>query len=441
MIRIDFKPDEIPGSLLLGAGDLKDASALATRLREAADPVSEYLRGALSPAAQTQLGGYDGSVPPPEPLRDALVDELNRQLGGPLLYARQRFKGVELARDTLIKALIKQNPLGEGLLRLNRLLLEDAYPDEIARSPRAEWDAWGSLAQDATERVIAEWEDYKPTPEEWQKTETGPPPEFDPTWEEYIWKGINNWLLKYVFHNKCAYCETRTVGYIADAEHFRPKGRVRTKSGIVKTFDVDGKNKITHPGYFWLAYHWKNLLPSCNTCNRYGGKKDLFPVGNDHIAVRRITDPDEKRKHEIRWSKKVADICYLEPEALDAIEDRLLLHPYFDDPEKDVYFQLDGKAVARTGSKRGKASIEVFNLNEANKIAERSRVQNDATKLYLSKITPVIPDMNKMRSVAREVKDEYFKGGLPYGAATFDYLRTFFGDSVLNPEVLLNEPG
>lgn len=440
MIRIDFNPDEIPGSLLLSVGDLKDASALATKLRAADDPLSKYLRGALSAPARTQLDSYDGSAPLPEPLRATLIDELNQQLQGSLLYTRQRFKGVELGRDTLIKALIKQNPPGEGLLRLNRLLLEDAYPNEIALSPRAEWDAWGSLAQDATERVIAQWEDYRPTLEEWQKTKAGPPPKFKPIPEEYIWKGISRWLLRYVFHNKCAYCETRIVGFIADAEHFRPKAQVSTESGIVKTIDVDGKNEIPHPGYFWLAYHWKNLVPACNTCNRYSGKKDRFPAVNPHVAVRRITDPDEKRQYQIRWSKKIADICFLEPEALDAIEDRLLLHPYFDDPEKEVYFQADGKAAARKGSKRGESSIKVFDLNEPNKVAERSREQNNATKLYLGKITPVIPDITKMRSVAREVKEEYFKGDLPYGAATFDYLRTFFGDSLLNPEVLLKEP-
>lgn len=439
MIRVDFNPDEIPGSLLMGVGDLKDPSSLVVKLRDAADALSKYLWEQLSPQAQQQLDVYDGYAPLPESLRDALIDGLNGQLGGALLSAGRRFVGVTLERSILIKALIRQNPQDTGLLRLNRLILEDAYPNEIAQSPRAEWDAWASLAQDATERVIEQWEDWKLKLKAWQDTKVGLAPEFDPAWETEVWKGIRDWLLKYVFYNKCAYCETRVVGYIPDAEHFRPKGQVRTKSGIVEVFDVDGKSKIIHPGYFWLAYHWKNLLPACNTCNRYGGKKDLFPTANPHVGVRRITDPEEKRRYKIRWSKADEEICYLEPDVLDAAEERLLLHPYFDHPEEDVHFQLDGKAAPRKGSKRGEASIEVFNLNEPNKIAERSRVQNDATKLYLIKLAAVMPDPVRMRSVAQEVKNEYFKGNQPYGAATFDYLRVFLGDSLLNPEVLLRD--
>jgi hypothetical protein len=34
-----------------------------------------------------------------------------------------------------------------------------------------------------------------------------------------------------------------------------------------KTKDVEVEDefgyKIKHPGYFWLAYDWKNLMPSC----------------------------------------------------------------------------------------------------------------------------------------------------------------------------------
>jgi hypothetical protein len=36
-----------------------------------------------------------------------------------------------------------------------------------------------------------------------------------------------------------------------------------------------GGKSVEHPGYFWLAYHWKNLLPSCAFCNAHLGKKSI----------------------------------------------------------------------------------------------------------------------------------------------------------------------
>src|SRR5262249_6192965 len=58
-----------------------------------------------------------------------------------------------------------------------------------------------------------------------------------------------------LFHEKCAYCESsyRAVDS-CDVEHYRPKGGV-TESP-------------KHRGYWWLAAHWQNLLPSCPPCNQ-----------------------------------------------------------------------------------------------------------------------------------------------------------------------------
>lgn len=61
--------------------------------------------------------------------------------------------------------------------------------------------------------------------------------------------------LETLFHGKCAYCETRYAHQApVDIEHYRPKGAVE-----------DDKD---HPGYWWLAARWENLVPSCIDCNR-----------------------------------------------------------------------------------------------------------------------------------------------------------------------------
>ncbi len=61
--------------------------------------------------------------------------------------------------------------------------------------------------------------------------------------------------LNKLFHGKCAYCESSIKAVQpTDVEHFRPKGRVAECP--------------EHPGYWWLAARWDNLLASCIDCNR-----------------------------------------------------------------------------------------------------------------------------------------------------------------------------
>ena len=70
----------------------------------------------------------------PEEQKLALVQALNNILKGVLIYETVRFAGVALSPETL--ALRSQNPTGKDLIRLNRLLLQDAYPLEIAKLPQ-----------------------------------------------------------------------------------------------------------------------------------------------------------------------------------------------------------------------------------------------------------------------------------------------------------------
>jgi GPH family glycoside/pentoside/hexuronide:cation symporter len=131
-VLIWWTPEAPIASSPLGMDDLKDPAGLATKLGKASDPLSQYLRGRFSEEAQRQLEEYDVSGPPSEALQRALVGELNRLRQGDLLYEEQRFAQVELTEE--IQTQIKDEPQGEALLCLNRLLLEEAYPHEIAKS-------------------------------------------------------------------------------------------------------------------------------------------------------------------------------------------------------------------------------------------------------------------------------------------------------------------
>lgn len=72
---------------------------------------------------------------------------------------------------------------------------------------------------------------------------------------------------------KCWYTECKSPGADNDIDHFRPKGKVREDKA--------------HPGYYWLAFNWKNMRLSCQRANRprippgsrvAGGKSTHFPL-------------------------------------------------------------------------------------------------------------------------------------------------------------------
>ena len=123
------------GSWLFDVGDfITPSENLAARLKERADNLSKFL---LDEKFQQQtkelLSSYDSSTAPSGELQNALMQDLNEILKEETsLYEKSRFDGISLRTET--KRLIEQNPQGEDLIRLQRLLLEDAYPKEIVKS-------------------------------------------------------------------------------------------------------------------------------------------------------------------------------------------------------------------------------------------------------------------------------------------------------------------
>ena len=110
-------------------GDFIDLSGFVAKLRTLQDPISGYLWNQFSASTQKVLRSVTST---PEQQKLALVQALNNILKGVLIYETARFARVTLSPET--QALKSQNPHGTDLIRLNRLLLEDAYPLEIAKS-------------------------------------------------------------------------------------------------------------------------------------------------------------------------------------------------------------------------------------------------------------------------------------------------------------------
>jgi hypothetical protein len=102
--------------------DLVDLPTTVRRLQEEND-LSRYIRGRLSDETRNMLKEYkDGRD---EKLKEALVRDVNEIILGPSIYDEKMFSKVELREEA--RDLLNTNPEGVDLVRLNRLLLEDAF--------------------------------------------------------------------------------------------------------------------------------------------------------------------------------------------------------------------------------------------------------------------------------------------------------------------------
>jgi uncharacterized protein (TIGR02646 family) len=162
--------------------------------------------------------------------------------------------------------------------------------------------------------------------------------------------------LEKLFYGKCAYCETRLgVAGDWDVEHYRPKGRV--------------SENPAHPGYYWLAYTWENLLPSCTYCNQNrkdaplydepepgdaAGKLDQFPLVDENR--RAMTPADDLR-----------------------LEQPLLINPCdpADDPEQQLTYDIHGQIFALDEqNRRANETIRICHL-------KRRRLRDDRLQIII----------------------------------------------------------
>lgn len=141
-------------------------------------------------------------------------------------------------------------------------------------------------------------------------------------------------------YGKCCFCEGKFEAHASgDVEHYRPKGAVKQRKD----------SEALYPGYYWLAYSWKNLYYSCNICNSTKGS--FFPLADPALRARSHTD----------------DLAREKP---------LILDPGGpDDPREHIRFQDE---IAESKTLRGRTTIDLAGLNRQTLI--------DARLIYLNKI-------------------------------------------------------
>lgn len=154
--------------------------------------------------------------------------------------------------------------------------------------------------------------------------------------------------LQTLFHGKCAYCETSILTtQIGDLEHYRPKGMVRESAD--------------HPGYWWLANDWDNLLVACSNCNRK----------SKQVITKSVSSFTGKMNHfPLRDESKRA----FSPKDNLSDEEPVILNPCVDNPEDHFMYTDQGVIVSKTD--RGKVSIMLLGLNRVPLVLAREKAIN-----------------------------------------------------------------
>lgn len=141
------------GPFTLRRCDIRRPAALISRILRGANSVCVALRERLANGVDRVL--KDDSKKVDERL-ELLVSELNTMLKGESLYDAATFAGVNLREETA--QALQQKRRSRSFLASNRLLLEDAFPDEIYR--RAPGDRALRVVFSMREDYIAELDPY-----------------------------------------------------------------------------------------------------------------------------------------------------------------------------------------------------------------------------------------------------------------------------------------
>lgn len=184
-------------------------------------------------------------------------------------------------------------------------------------------------------------------------------------------KGVRSVLFRSQ-NAKCCFCENkRAPKREFDAEHFRPKAGV--------TEDED------HPGYWWLAYEWSNLLYACKSCNQEF-KKNYFPL----LSNNRAMSPEDDLQNEVP----------------------VIINPISESPEDFIGFdwqQAYGvfvKAIGLDDQNRGNDTIKIVGLNRDDLLGERAEftVMLEQT-VNAMKVALTLNNQEVLNDMKKKIKD------------------------------------
>ncbi len=112
------------------ATDFVSLPGLAAQLRQPSTPLATFLSGQLAPETRGLLGAAQDAASSNR-LAAALAADWTRVLAQRDFFQTNRFQGVRLSDRA--QALALKQPDSNGVARVNRLLLEEAFPKELER--------------------------------------------------------------------------------------------------------------------------------------------------------------------------------------------------------------------------------------------------------------------------------------------------------------------
>ena len=297
-------------------------------------------------------------------------------------------------------------------------------PANLTGDQQVWWNKWQTRATTATAQIIAEWEAWL---EKWLK-KRDPAIRFTGDFNSQIWADLKEWMTQNLFHSHCAYCETGMIGFWGDAEHHRPKGRVSITDphGVSMAgsalVEVAGQQvQLSHPGYFWLAYDWRNLIPSCQWCNQGGGKVDQYPAGKVHLIMKELTAAHGPTLEKPIQSTKWPASYYLAPSDLDVHESPFLLNPLNvtsgREPLNHLRFGIRGAITSVDGSAIGAETIRVLRLDDPLRTQSREKAQKNIHRAYgLTYADPdhTQEDLDRILRAFRSGEEDYSVSALEY---------------------------
>ena len=214
--------------------------------------------------------------------------------------------------------------------------------------------------------------------------------------------------LDLIFHGKCAYCESPYRAVDAqDIEHFRPKGGVSESK--------------PHPGYWWLAANWSNLLPSCPACNQRRKHAQYTPgMSLEEFELQMERAPAATTGKGNAFPVRANNWVTGEMGDL-AVEDPLLINPCERDPGAHLEWVLDRDptmpiwaadpvmAILRprlqaSGAKDeyAAASIAIYGLNRGGVVRERA----ERIKELQHVSQPVVDAIVELAAIANQESPE-----------------------------------
>ena len=157
-----------------------------------------------------------------------------------------------------------------------------------------------------------------------------------------------------LFHGKCAYCEnTHAASGDVDIEHFRPKTQVAENDD--------------HPGYWWAAGDWTNLVMSCTHCNQNRSQEVIKFVPDDDSDDDPTITIIKKTVGKLDAFPTLDDVWVTDHTVPLSDENPVLIDPTISDPETCLDYVFHANEFCTIYGKdvdgRGQGTIDILGLN------------------------------------------------------------------------------